>query len=68
VYNRNGLPAKIYRMNWKTGHRALMREIAPPDPAGVDSIDSLRITPDGKTYAYSCVQSLAELHIVEGLK
>jgi hypothetical protein len=68
VFNRNGLPAKVYRLNWKTGHRELMREIAPSDRAGTDNVNSLRVTPDGKAYTYSCIQDLSELHIVQGLK
>ena len=68
VFNRNGLPTKVYRLNWKTGHRELVREIAPADRAGTDNVNSLRLTPDGKAYTYSCIQNLSELHIVQGLK
>ncbi len=68
VFNRNGLPAKVYRLNWKTGHRDLVLQVAPADRAGTDNVNSLRVTPDGKTYTYSCIQNLAELHIVEGLR
>jgi Tol biopolymer transport system component len=68
VYSRNGLPAKVYRVNWKTGRRELMREIAPPDRAGIHSVIGMNITPDGGTYAYSYYQSLSELHMVDGLK
>jgi hypothetical protein len=68
VFNRNGLPAKLYRLNWVTGHRELLREIVPADRAGVHSVINMRVTPDGGAYAYSCYQSLAELHLVEGLR
>jgi hypothetical protein len=68
VYTRHGIPAKVYRVNWKTGRRELMREIAPADRAAVDYVDSIQITPDGGAYAYSCEQNLSDLHLVEGLK
>jgi serine/threonine protein kinase/Tol biopolymer transport system component len=68
VFNRNGLPSKVYRVNWKTSHRELMREIAPADRAGTHSVMSMKTTPDGRTYAYSRLQYLSELHMVEGLK
>jgi Tol biopolymer transport system component len=68
VFNYSGIPAKVYRVNWKTGHRELMREIAPADRAGTDRVDGIEITPDGGTYAYSCVQTLSDLHLVQGLK
>jgi len=45
-----------------------MREIAPADRAGIHSVISMNTTPDGGSYAYSCVQYLSELHMVEGLK
>ena len=68
VFNRSGIPAKVYRLNWKTGQRELMREIGPADRAGVDGVDSIQFTPDGKAYTYSCIQNLSDLHLVEGLK
>ena len=68
VFNREGLPAKVYRVNWKTGRRELIREIAPADRAGTHGLISMNLTPDGGTYAYSRLQYLSELHMVEGLK
>lgn len=68
VFSRSGIPAKVYRVNWRTGHRELMREIGPADRAGIDGVDSVQFTPDGRTYTYSCIQNLSDLHLVEGLK
>lgn len=68
VFVRGELPAKVYRVNWKTGRREPMREITPSDRAGIDGLDSLNLTPDGRAYAYSCVQTLSDLHVVDGLK
>jgi Tol biopolymer transport system component len=68
VLDRNGLPARVSRLNWKTGHRAPLLEITPADRAGVDGIETPAIALDGKAYAYSYMQSLSELHMVEGLK
>jgi hypothetical protein len=66
--SRGTLPGRIFRVNWKTGHRELWREIKPADSAGVGDISGVRLTADGKSYAYSYVQELSELHLVEGLK
>jgi Tol biopolymer transport system component len=68
VMSRGSLPAKVYRVNWKTGQRDLWREVAPPDAAGVPDISAPVITPDGLSYAYSYRQTLSQLHLVEGLK
>ena len=68
VFNRTGLPAKVYRVNWKTGRRKLVREVTPADRAGTGNVNSLWFTPDGSAYAYSCIQNLSAMHIVEGLR
>jgi tRNA A-37 threonylcarbamoyl transferase component Bud32/Tol biopolymer transport system component len=69
VYSRNEVPAQMYRLNRTTGARESVLQIAPADRAGLQSgVNNIQITPDGKSYAYSFVQRLAELHWVEGLK
>jgi Tol biopolymer transport system component len=68
VMSRGALPAHVYRVNWQTGKRELWRDILPADSAGVNDISGVRLTPDGKSYAYSYVQELSELHLVEGLR
>ena len=68
LYHAGELPAKIYRVDYRTGKRELVREILPSDRAGVAPSLGIEITPDSKTYAYSPSQVLNELHLVEGLK
>ena len=68
VMRRGALPGRVYRVDRRTGRRELWKEIMPSDPAGVPGITSLSITPDGRSYAYSYLQLLSELHLVEGLK
>jgi hypothetical protein len=40
----------------------------PEDPAGLVGIASVRITLDGKAYAYFYNRSLSDLFIVDGVK
>jgi Tol biopolymer transport system component len=68
VMSRGALPAHVFRVDWRTGRREPWRDIVPGDSAGVGDISGVRLTPDGKSYAYSYVQELSELHLVEGLK
>jgi serine/threonine protein kinase/Tol biopolymer transport system component len=68
VIRTSELPAKLMRLNYETGKRELVREIAPSDRAGVSSGFGIVVTPDAKAYAYSVVQMLHELHLVEGLR
>ena len=63
-----GLPVKITRVDLATGSRQPFKEIVPADPAGAQSVPSLRISADGKSYAYSLGRWLSDLYVVDGLK
>jgi hypothetical protein len=60
------MPARVWRLDLATG-RELVHELAPPDPAGVTSIETILLTPDGGSYAYSYSPNLSELYVFEGL-
>jgi Tol biopolymer transport system component len=60
--------ARIWRLEIATGKKELVREVAPSDSAGVTTIESLLVTPDGRSLAYSYVHNLSDLYVVEGLK
>jgi Tol biopolymer transport system component len=63
------VPAKVYRIEIETGRRELWRELLPADPAGVNRFEWIAISPDGRSYAYSYMRSIAsDLYLVEGLK
>lgn len=40
----------------------------PSDPAGVNGINAVAVTPDGKYIAYSTLQMLSELSLTEGMR
>jgi eukaryotic-like serine/threonine-protein kinase len=62
------LPVKVTRVDIATGRREPWKEIAPADPAGVQSMPTLRFSQDGKSYAYSVGRLLSDLYVVDGLK
>jgi eukaryotic-like serine/threonine-protein kinase len=62
------VPVKVTRVNIATGRREPFKEIMPADPAGVQSIPTLRFSADGKSYAYSIGRILSDLFVVDGLK
>jgi serine/threonine protein kinase/Tol biopolymer transport system component len=68
IHKTGELPAKVMRLDYQTGKREFVREITPADQAGVGTSFGIIMTPDARTYAYSLVQMLHELHLVEGLK
>jgi hypothetical protein len=65
---RGQVPAQVQRIELKTGSLSPWRSLMPGDSAGVTSIGSIRVTPDGKAYAYSYTRNLADLYVVEGLE
>ncbi|HVN76640.1 MAG TPA: protein kinase [Thermoanaerobaculaceae bacterium] len=68
IYRPGELPARVFRLDVASGERTLWRQLMPSDPAGVERINPIRMTPDGKTYVYGYHRTLADLYLVEGLK
>jgi Tol biopolymer transport system component len=60
--------AHVFRLDVETGERTLWKELRPRDPAGVNVVWGLVMTPDGESYAYTYFQTLSELYVVEGLR
>ncbi|HTR96774.1 MAG TPA: protein kinase [Candidatus Acidoferrales bacterium] len=67
VYRMNELPARIERVDLRSGERTVWRDIAPPDPTGIYRIGRLRTSRDGAAHAYSYYMHLVDLHVVSGL-
>ncbi|HKD18729.1 MAG TPA: protein kinase [Thermoanaerobaculia bacterium] len=65
---RGTIPARVEICDTLTGALRLWKEIVPPDPAGVLTVDPVFITPDGKSYVYSYRRQLDELALVKGLR
>lgn len=68
VVRSRTIPVKVTRINLQTGKRELWKEITPADPAGVQSIATIKFSADGKAYAYSAGRVLSDLYVVDGLK
>jgi eukaryotic-like serine/threonine-protein kinase len=68
VYQPGELPASVYRINLQTGARTLWKQLMPSDPAGVETIGPILMTPDAKTCVFGYHRMLADLYLVEGLK
>jgi serine/threonine protein kinase len=68
VYHDEKTSAPVYKLDLATGKRELVTTLAPSDPAGVTAVLNVRMTPDGKTYAYSYDLELSDLFIVENVR
>jgi hypothetical protein len=61
------LTAAVHRLELATGRKKLLWELAAHDPAGAFR-PYVRVTPDGKWYAYTFQRDLSDLYLVDGLK
>jgi len=68
VFRYDEQPAHIRRIDLDTRRREVIAQINPPDPAGIESIVSAQVTPDGRSWVYSYFQYRNDLHLVTGLK
>jgi Tol biopolymer transport system component len=68
TYQPGELPARVDRLDLQSGKRVLWRQLMPTDPAGVENIGPVLLTPDAKTCVYGYHRMLADLYLVEGLK
>jgi Tol biopolymer transport system component len=62
----------LFRLDTKTGKRESWKTLDPPDRVSFIEFGSgprgIRLTPDGRSYAYGVYTSLYSLYLVEGLK
>ena len=66
VYGRGGeRPLKVWLYDVETGRRQLWKEI--PFETALEGIQ-VRVTPDGRAWAYAGARVLMELYIVDGLR
>ena len=68
IYQPGELPASVYRLDIQTGQRTLWKQLLPSDPAGVETIGPILMTPDAQTCIFGYHRMLADLYLVEGLK
>jgi serine/threonine protein kinase len=68
IYQPGELPARVDRLDVRTGQRTLWKQLMPSDPAGVETIGPILMTPDAKTCVFGFHRMLADLYLVEGLK
>lgn len=68
LWKRGDIPARVTRIDVATGKREIWKDLMPADPAGVERISNVLITPNAKSYVYCYARLLSDLFVVEGLK
>ena len=66
VVGAGGRPRRVDRLEVATGRREPWKELTPDDPEG--SATAIRLTPDGRHYAYTYRRDASDLFLVDGLK
>jgi dipeptidyl aminopeptidase/acylaminoacyl peptidase len=66
VFANGAASAPLTKIELATGRRTPIRTLAPADPAGLVNVSGVRVTPDGKAYAYTYDRRLSDLYLVEG--
>jgi len=60
------VPARLERVDVTTGVRTLVKELAPPDRAGVTSIAVTQWIDGGRGYVYGYTRNMSKLFVVRG--
>jgi len=72
IREAGNLTLRIYRLDVSSGAREFWKELVPPDPTVLTDIGSdpgqVRITADGKSYAYTYWTFEGELYVAQGMK
>jgi hypothetical protein len=72
VREAGNLALRLHRLDLSNGRREFWKELTPADRAALIDIGSdpgqVRLTPDGRSYAYTYRTFAGELYLVEGLK
>jgi len=72
VREAGNLVLRIHTLDLSTGARQFWKELVPPDPTVLTDIGSdpgqVRLTPDGKSYAYTQWTFTGALYLAEGLR
>jgi len=62
------MPAVVVKIDVTSGLRSEWKRLRPADPAGVEFIGPILLTPDAKTYVYGYRRQLTDLYLVTGLR
>lgn len=68
LWRRGEIPVTVYKYNLASGKKEEWLRLAPEDMTGVCQIAAIKLTPDGKTYAYSFLRESSDLYLMENLR
>ena len=66
VQRQPAVPARLERVDLSSGRRTMIRELGPPDRAGLTAVFFTDIVNDGQFYAYAYWKRVSRLFVVKG--
>jgi hypothetical protein len=63
-----GHATEVSAVEIATGRHTLLWRLAAADAAGAEPVNTIAVTPDGRSYAYSFFRNVSDLYMVEGLR
>jgi hypothetical protein len=64
---QRSLPARLERVDLKSGAHTPWKTLSPPDPVGVSDVGYVAVSRDGRSLAYSFSRRLSELYLAPHL-
>jgi hypothetical protein len=68
LHRGNDIPLTIERLDLASGRKELWKSLQPSDLAGVRAVGPVRLTADGKGYAYNASRFLSSLYVLMGAR
>jgi len=68
VFQKGGVPLKVFRVNINTGKRERLPDLSPADATGVVTVGPVVSTRDASRFVYSYYQVISVLYVVSGLR
>jgi hypothetical protein len=65
AFDRSSVPARIRRFDPGSRTSSLYTTLAPADPTGVPLIIAVRVTPDGRTFAFHYRRMSGTLYVLD---
>jgi DNA-binding winged helix-turn-helix (wHTH) protein/Tol biopolymer transport system component len=63
-----GAPVRLFRLDPTAGTPEVVRQLGPPDTAGLVSVYNVFLTPDASAWAYTVIRRQSDLYVTTGVE
>jgi Tol biopolymer transport system component len=65
---QGGRPMQVIAIDFSSGVRTVLHELGPRDAVGASGLIDIRLTPDGRSYAFGYLRTLQSLYQITGVR